>query len=159
MVACLWCCESVLSKPISTGCAAFFNFHTPVLVIALSPRHPYRPLRIAPLKPELLAPAGTLKSLRYAFAYGADAVYAGQPRYSLRARNNEFTLETIQAGIEYAHDLGKHFYLASNLIAHNAKVKSYARDMEPVIALGPDALILSDPGLIMLVRERWPEQT
>ncbi len=109
--------------------------------------------------PELLSPAGTLKSMRYAFAYGADAVYAGQPRYSLRVRNNEFNrLENLAAAIEEAHDLGKRFYLASNIAPHNDKVRSYLRDLEPVVAMRPDALIMSDPGLIMLVRERWPEQ-
>jgi putative protease len=110
-------------------------------------------------KPELLSPAGTLKSMRYAFAYGADAVYAGQPRYSLRVRNNEFNkLENLAAAIEEAHGLGKQFYLASNISPHNDKVRSYIRDLEPVVAMKPDALIMSDPGLIMLVRERWPEQ-
>ena len=55
-------------------------------------------------KPELLSPAGSLKNMRYAFAYGADAVYAGQPRYSLRVRNNEFSKEQVLAqGIEEAH--------------------------------------------------------
>lgn len=107
--------------------------------------------------PELLAPAGTLKALRYAFAYGADAIYAGHPRYSLRARNNEFTLENIKLGIDYAHQLGKQFFLASNVLPHDNKVKTYLNDIEPVIALGPDALIMADPGLIMLVRERWPD--
>jgi hypothetical protein len=58
-------------------------------------------------KPELLSPAGTLKNMRYAFAYGADAVYAGQPRYSLRVRNNEFNHENLQLGINEAHQLGK----------------------------------------------------
>ncbi len=111
------------------------------------------------IKPELLSPAGTLKSMRYAFAYGADAVYAGQPRYSLRVRNNEFNrLENLATAIEEAHGLGKQFYLASNISPHNDKVRSYIRDLEPVIAMQPDALIMSDPGLIMLVRERWPEQ-
>ena len=94
--------------------------------------------------------------MRYAFAYGADAVYAGQPRYSLRVRNNEFDLETLQVGINEAHALNKKFYVVSNIAPHNAKVKSYLRDIEPVIAMGPDALIMSDPGLIMLVREKWP---
>ena len=110
--------------------------------------------------PELLSPAGTLKSMQYAFAYGADAVYAGQPRYSLRVRNNEFNREeNIAAAIEEAHAMGKQFYLASNVSPHNNKVKTYLRDLEPVIAMRPDALIMSDPGLIMLVREKWPEQT
>ncbi|MFA5627206.1 MAG: tRNA 5-hydroxyuridine modification protein YegQ [Thiohalomonadaceae bacterium] len=107
--------------------------------------------------PELLAPAGSLRHLRVAFAYGADAVYAGLPRYSLRVRNNEFQLEELAIGIAEAHAQGKQFFLASNVMPHNAKVKTFMADMEPVIALQPDALIMADPGLIMLVRERWPE--
>jgi len=107
---------------------------------------------------ELLSPAGTLKAMRYAFAYGADAVYAGQPRYSLRVRENEFNkLEVMQQAIEEAHQLGKLFYLASNIAPHNLKVRSYLKNIEPVIAMKPDALIMSDPGLIMMVRDRWPE--
>ncbi|WP_052384150.1 tRNA 5-hydroxyuridine modification protein YegQ [Halomonas xinjiangensis] len=96
--------------------------------------------------------------MRYAFAYGADAVYAGQPRYSLRVRNNDFSLETLHHGIAYAHERGKAFYVASNIAPHNAKLKTYLRDMAPIIEAGPDALIMSDPGLIMMVRERWPDQ-
>ena len=107
--------------------------------------------------PELLLPAGTLDKMRTAYAFGADAVYAGQPRYSLRARNNEFKLEELQTGIREAHELGKKLFVASNLMPHNAKVKTYMADMEPVIAMKPDALIMADPGLIMMVRERWPE--
>ncbi len=108
-------------------------------------------------RPELLLPAGTLKNMHYAFAYGADAIYAGQPRYSLRVRNNDFTLQNLATGIAEAHQLGKKFFLTSNLMPHNAKLKTYIADMEPVIAMGPDALIMADPGLIMMVRERWPE--
>ncbi len=108
-------------------------------------------------KPELLSPAGTLKNMHYAFAYGADAVYAGQPRYSLRVRNNDFKMENLATGIEFAHAIGRKFYVASNIAPHNAKLKSYMADMEPVVEMKPDALIMSDPGLIMMVRERWPE--
>ncbi len=108
--------------------------------------------------PELLLPAGTLEKMRTAYAFGADAVYAGQPRYSLRARNNEFKLEQLEQGIREAHLLGKKLFVASNLMPHNAKVKTYMADMEPVIAMQPDALIMADPGLIAMVRERWPEQ-
>ena len=107
--------------------------------------------------PELLLPAGTLEKMRTAYAFGADAVYAGQPRYSLRARNNEFELEELQTGIREAHALGKKLFVASNLMPHNAKVKTYMADMEPVIEMRPDALIMADPGLIAMVRERWPE--
>ncbi|MFZ1296143.1 MAG: tRNA 5-hydroxyuridine modification protein YegQ [Pseudomonadales bacterium] len=108
--------------------------------------------------PELLSPAGTFKSMQYAFAYGADAVYAGQPRYSLRVRNNDFSqLERIAEAVAYAHDIGKQFFIASNVSPHNDKLRSYLRDMEPVIEMRPDALIMADPGLIMMVRERWPD--
>jgi putative protease len=107
--------------------------------------------------PELLSPAGTLKNLRYAFAYGADAVYAGLPRYSLRVRNNDFLDKNLETGIREAHALGRSFYLACNLLPHNAKLKTFLGDLDPAIALGPDAVIMADPGLIALARERWPE--
>ncbi|MEJ2214069.1 MAG: U32 family peptidase C-terminal domain-containing protein [Gammaproteobacteria bacterium] len=90
--------------------------------------------------PELLSPAGTLKNMRYAYAYGADAVYAGMPRYS-----NE------------AHAMGKQFFVATNAMPHGAKLKTFLDDIQPVIEMEPDALIMADPGLIMLVREKWPE--
>ncbi len=108
-------------------------------------------------RPELLAPAGTLKSMRHAFAYGADAVYAGQPRYSLRVRNNEFKNDNLALGIAEAHSLGKQFFVAVNISPHNSKIKTFLADLEPVIDMNPDALIMADPGLIMLVRERWPD--
>ena len=96
--------------------------------------------------------------MRAAFAFGANAVYAGQPRYSLRVRNNEFgKLEALGEAIAEAHSGGKHFYLVSNVLPHNAKVRTYLADMAPVIALKPDALIMADPGLIDLVRESWPD--
>ena len=91
------------------------------------------------IAPELLAPAGSLRNMRYAFAYGADAVYAGQPRYSLRVRNNEFSLESLAIGIEEAHALGKKFYVVSNIAPHNSKLGTYLKDISPVIAMKPDA--------------------
>ncbi|MEK6189095.1 tRNA 5-hydroxyuridine modification protein YegQ [Vibrio cholerae] len=106
--------------------------------------------------PELLSPAGSLKNMRYAFAYGADAVYASQPRYSLRVRNNEFNHENLQIGINEAHALGKKFYVVCNIQPHNSKLKTFIRDLKQVIDMGPDALIMSDPGLIMMVREEFP---
>ncbi|HUL10939.1 MAG TPA: tRNA 5-hydroxyuridine modification protein YegQ [Methylococcaceae bacterium] len=108
-------------------------------------------------KVELLSPAGTLKNMRYAFAYGADAVYAGQPRYSLRVRNNDFLEQNLAIGIDEAHRLGKKFYLATNVLPHNSKIKTFLKDIAPIVAMGPDALIMADPGLIMLVRENWPD--
>lgn len=106
---------------------------------------------------ELLSPAGTLKNMRYAFAYGADAIYAGQPRYSLRVRNNDFLAENLAKGIDEAHRLGKKFFLATNVIPHNSKIKTFLADIAPIIAMKPDALIMADPGLIMMVRENWPD--
>jgi putative protease len=108
-------------------------------------------------KPELLSPAGTLKNLRYAFAYGADAVYAGLPRYSLRVRNNDFLEQNLAVGITEAHRLGKAFFLATNVLPHNRKIRTFIRDLAPIVAMGPDALIMADPGLIMMAREAWPE--
>ena len=108
--------------------------------------------------PELLAPAGSLAMMRNAFAFGADAVYAGQPRYSLRVRNNEFgRIDRLGEAIAEAHEAGKQFFLVSNVLPHNVKVRTYLADMAPVVELRPDALIMADPGLIDLVRERWPE--
>ncbi len=95
--------------------------------------------------------------MKYAFAYGADAVYAGQPRYSLRVRNNDFNLDNLHEGINIAHAQGKKLYVASNIMPHNSKLKTYIDDLRPVIEMGPDALIMSDPGLILMVKEQWPD--
>ena len=97
--------------------------------------------------------------MRAAFAYGADAVYAGLPRYGLRVRENDFDLAGLESAIHEAHQQQKRLYITSNILAHNSKVKTFERDIGAVIALKPDALIMADPGLILLVRERWPEQT
>ena len=96
--------------------------------------------------------------MQTAFAFGADAVYAGQPRYSLRVRNNEFgSLDALGEAIREAQQADKRFYLVSNVLPHNSKVRTYLADMAPVVALKPDALIMADPGLIDMVRERWPD--
>jgi len=107
--------------------------------------------------PELLSPAGTIKNMRYAFAYGADAVYAGMPRYSLRVRENDFLEENLRIGIKEAHDLGKQLFVATNVMPHGAKLKTFLDDIAPVVEMEPDALIMADPGLIMMVREKWPD--
>ncbi|UHD19026.1 prephenate-dependent tRNA uridine(34) hydroxylase TrhP [Thiocapsa bogorovii] len=96
--------------------------------------------------------------MRYAFAYGADAVYAGLPRYSLRVRNNAFDGATLGSAVTEAHAEGKRFYLAANILSRGSKLKSFIADLEPIVAMAPDALIMADPGLIMLVRKRWPDQ-
>ncbi len=115
----------------------------------------YSPMKKAP---ELLAPAGSLAMLDTAFAFGADAVYAGQPRYSLRVRNNDFgDISALADGIARTRKLAKTFYLVSNILPQGAKLKTYLQDMAPAVALKPDALIMADPGLIMMARETWPE--
>lgn len=108
--------------------------------------------------PELLAPAGTLAHLDYAFAYGADAVYAGMPRYGLRVRENDFDLQNLEQGINKAHALNKKLYVTANILPHNSKIKTFVKDLTPLVAMGPDALIMADPGLMMLAREAWPDQ-
>ena len=108
-------------------------------------------------KPELLAPAGTLKSMRHAFYFGADAIYAGQPRYSLRVRNNEFLNEKLEQGINETHARGKKFFLTVNSSPHNSKLKTFVDDLNPVAGMKPDAFIMADPGLIMMAREAWPD--
>jgi putative protease len=98
-----------------------------------------------------------IKNMRYAFAYGADAVYAGLPRYSLRVRNNDFRLPNLETGITEAHAQDKKFFVATNILPHTAKIKTFMEDMAPIIALNPDALIMADPGLIMMIKDKWPE--
>ena len=108
--------------------------------------------------PELLAPAGSLAMARTALDFGATAIYAGQPRYSLRVRNNDFgALDNLAEGIRLTRERSARFYLVSNILPHNAKLRTYLDDMAPVIALKPDALIMADPGLMLMIRERWPD--
>jgi putative protease len=107
--------------------------------------------------PELLAPAGTLAHLDYAYAYGADAVYAGMPRYGLRVRENDFDMQNLQVGIDKAHGLGKKIYITANILPHNSKIKTFVKDLTPMVEMGPDALIMADPGLMMMAREAWPD--
>ena len=107
-------------------------------------------------KPELLAPAGNPEKLRTALRFGADAVYLAGNRYGLRAGADNFTLEEMAAGIAFAHALGKRVYLAVNLLAHNADYDGLPAYLESALALAPDGVIVSDPGVISLIRETWP---
>jgi len=107
--------------------------------------------------PELLAPAGTFEKMEYAFAYGADAVYAGVPKFSLRVRENDFDLIKLSEAITYAHNLGKKIYLTMNIFPHNRKVDSFVDMLAKVAEMKPDGLIMADPGMIMLAREKHPE--
>lgn len=109
-------------------------------------------------KLELLMPGGSLEKIKYAIAYGADAVYAGVPKYSLRARENEFfDIDLVKEAVDYTHSQGKKIYLTCNIYAHNNKIKSFMSAMEEMVSLKPDAFIMTDPGLIMLTREKFPD--
>ena len=109
-------------------------------------------------KPELLAPAGDLTRMKYALAYGADAVYAGQPSFSLRARENGFkNLDDLAEGVAYVHGQGKKFYLTSNVIPRNTKVKPFQKALLAALELKPDALIVADPGFVGWLRKVSPQ--
>jgi U32 family peptidase len=107
--------------------------------------------------PELVLPAGTLEKLQVACLYGADAVYAGMPQFSLRARTNSFTEAQLAEGIAYAHARGVNVYVTLNIFAHNARLSASLEALRTVAKLGADAIILSDPGLIMFARQECPE--
>ena len=108
-------------------------------------------------KIELLAPAGDFEKMKYAFAYGADAVYAGIPRFSLRARENKFNEKNIEEAVQYAHHLGKKIYLTLNIYPHNRKIDSFKKALLWMQKLEPDGIILSDPGIILLAKEICPK--
>ncbi|MCP4375857.1 MAG: U32 family peptidase, partial [bacterium] len=109
---------------------------------------------------ELLMPAGDFEKMRYALAFGADAVYLGIPRFSLRARENGFkTLEQVVEAVEYAHAIGKRVYMTANILPHNSKVEPCIEYIARTLDLcRPDAWIMSDPGLIMLMRRKYPSE-
>ena len=105
--------------------------------------------------PELLAPAGTLDAFKTAILYGADAIYAGLPGFSMRARA-KINVDEVKQGIELAHAAGKKVYLAFNLFAHDHEYENMPRVSEIINYLAPDALIVSDAGIMMYVRENHP---
>lgn len=108
-------------------------------------------------KPELLAPAGNIEKMKTAFAFGADAVYAGIPDFSLRTRINDFTLASLKEAVDYARERGKKVYVTINIFAHNehlAKLPAYLKELKRI---KPDALIVSDPGVISLIKKHWLE--
>jgi len=108
-------------------------------------------------KPELLSPAGNYEKLRFALAYGADATYAGVPKFSLRTRENEFRTDSLKKGVEYSHNMGRKIYLTLNIYAHNIKIDSFLRDLDMVVEWNPDGLIMADPGLINITLKRYPK--
>jgi putative protease len=109
------------------------------------------------MTPELLAPAGSPEKLKYAFAYGADAVYAGIPKFSLRARENGFKDASLKEAIETTHKLGKKIYITANILPQNRKVASFKKSLAFYAEAKPDAFIMSDPGLIRFALDEFPE--
>lgn len=108
-------------------------------------------------KPEIVAPAGSFEKLKYAFEYGADAVYCGIPDFSLRARINYFDTDEMLEGIRYAHTLGKKIYVTVNIFAHNEHIKKLPKYLEIFKKEAPDAFIASDPGVISMIKEILPK--
>lgn len=107
-------------------------------------------------KLELLMPAWDFEKLKFAYAYWADATYVWVPMFSLRARTNAFTMETLWEAVEYAHNLWKKIYFTANIYAHNFKIKPFLAQFWKMVELNPDAFIMSDPWLIYLVRKQFP---
>lgn len=107
-------------------------------------------------KPELLLPAGSLDRLKTAFAYGADAVYAGMPGVSLRNKTS-FTLEEMKEGIVYAHTLGKKVYLTINLFTHNRDIERLKDFVSHLKELNPDGVIVADPGVFGYIKKEVPD--
>jgi len=110
-------------------------------------------------KIELLMPAGDFDKMKFAFEFGADAVYLGIPRFSLRARENGFVKGAEIEAVRYAHELGKKAYMTANIIPHNRKVEPFIKYVGRTLEqCRPDAWIMADPGIIMQMKEKYPEQ-
>jgi putative protease len=106
-------------------------------------------------KPELLLPAGSLTRLKTAFLYGADAVYAGIPEMSLRAKS-KIPLEEMEEGVSFAHNIGKKVYLTLNLFSHNKDIVRLESFAKTIKLLNPDGIIISDPGIFQYIKKEVP---
>lgn len=109
-------------------------------------------------KPELLMPAGSIQKLKYGIKYGADAVYLGVVDFSLRAmRKGELiTLENLKTAIDTAREMGAKAYLTLNIFAFNSDIKHLEEVMDKITDSNPDALIISDPGIMRLAQKYMP---
>lgn len=108
-------------------------------------------------KLELLIPAGSLEVLKTAVIYGADAVYIGGEAFGLRAKAKNFTNEEIRQGIVFAHEHGVKVYITANILAHNEDLAGVEQYFEELKEIGPDALIISDPGVFAIARRVLPK--
>lgn len=107
-------------------------------------------------KTELLIPAGSLDVLKTAVIYGADAVYIGGEAFGLRAKAKNFSNEEIREGIGFAHERGVKVYITANILAHNEDLDGVEAYFEELREIGPDALIISDPGVFGIARRVLP---
>ena len=108
-------------------------------------------------RPELLLPAANPEVMQTAFRYGADAVYIGGEAFSLRAKADNFSLSEMKESVGYAHALGKKVYVTANIFAHNEDIPEIRRYFEELKNIGPDALLISDPGVYSIASEVCPE--
>lgn len=108
-------------------------------------------------KPELLAPAGSLPVLKVAVKYGADAVYIGGEAFSLRANAHNFTLDEMKEGVEFAHAHGVKVYVTANILAHNQDLDEAEKYFKELKEIGPDAILISDPGIFTIAKKIVPE--
>jgi len=112
---------------------------------------------LVPVIPELLAPAGNFEKLVTAVHYGADAVYLGGKQFSLRAKAGNFGAEAMRDGVLYAHTHGVRVYVTVNILAHNADLLGLDAYLAELREIGVDALIISDPGILLRARTVAPE--
>ena len=108
-------------------------------------------------RPELLVPASSLEVLKTAVNYGADAVYIGGEAFGLRAKAKNFSMEDMSRGIGLAHDRGVKVYVTANILAHNRDLEGVREYFRELREIGPDALIISDPGVFQIARETVPQ--
>ncbi len=108
-------------------------------------------------KPELLIPASSLEVLKTAVIFGADAVYIGGEVFSLRAKSKNFSMDDMREGIAFAHAHGTKVYVTANILAHNGDLDGVEEYFNELKEIGPDALIISDPGVFQIAKEICPE--
>ena len=108
-------------------------------------------------KPERLAPGGSLEKLKTAIEYGADAVYIGGEAFSLRVAAENFSLDDIKRGLEFAHNRNKKVYLTANIIPHNKDIEDFESFIAEIAPLGFDAVLISDPGMFDITRRTAPD--
>lgn len=108
-------------------------------------------------KPELLAPGGSLEKLKTAIDFGADAVYIGGEAYSLRVAAENFSLEEMYEGVEYAHERGKKVYLTANILPHNRDIAEFESFVQSIRGVGFDAVLVADLGMFDIMQKTAPE--